>query len=415
MNLSIQQKREKRNDLARSARNHWEKHQNNWGAKDGENQKVMDKIYGELDILDSEIENEQRLLNMEAEDKVTKGARAERGAMAGRSEEEQTLLEKKAWDSWARKGAQGMTPDEREIFNTLSTTTNSQGGYTVPTTVSSRLIDALKWYGGMRPVAEIMRTTSGENINFPTSDGTAETGEIVSQNSSASSTDPSFGVKTVGSFVFSSMIVTVPWELLQDTVIDLEAFILKRLSQRLGRIQNTKFTVGAGTTEPFGVVTDATSGTVGTTGQTTTIISDDLVNLEHSVDFAYRQLGNCRWMMHDSSLKVIKKLKDSQNRPLWLPGIGIDTGGIAGKVPNTLLGYEYQINNDIATMAANAKSVLFGDFSFYLIREVFDIRMLRFDDSAYASKHQVGFLAFARADGKLLDTNAVKYYANSAT
>jgi len=107
---------------------------------------------------------------------------------------------------------------------------------------------------------------------------------------------------------------------------------------------------------------------------------------------------------------------DGNSRPIFLPGYESLVPGKPGGMPDTLLGDPIQINQDVATMAANAKSILYGDFSFYVIRDALDIQMFRFTDSAYAKNGQVGFLAFLRSGGNFVDVGgAVKYYANSAT
>jgi len=312
-----------------------------------------------------------------------------------------------------KRGEKLVTPEEWGILrNTMSVGTASQGGYTVPTEVATSVADALKAYGGMRAVAEVFRTTSGVDINFPTSDGTSETGELIGENTTATGLDPSFGVVTLKTYKFSSKVVAVPFELLQDSSIDMEGFVTGRQVTRLGRVTNTYFTTGTGTAQPLGIVTAAAAGKVGTTGQTLTVIYDDLVDLVHSVDPAYRAFGNCRFMMNDASLKIIRKLKDSSGRPIFLPGYD----GLAGPMPDTLLGYPIQINQDMAVMAANAKSILFGDFSHYKIHDAMDIQMFRFDDSAYIKLGQIGFLAWLRSGGSFTDVGgAVKYYANSAT
>jgi HK97 family phage major capsid protein len=272
----------------------------------------------------------------------------------------------------------------------------------------------MKMFGGMRAVADVFGTAQGNPINYPTSDGTAETGEVIAQNTTANGADPVFGAVTLQAWKFSSKIVAVPFELLQDASVDVEGFVNRRCATRLGRIQNTKFTVGAGSGsgEPQGVVGVAGAGKTGITGQTLTVIYDDFVDLEGAVDPAYRALGNCRWMMADSSYKVAKKLKDSNLRPIFVPSYD---AGISRSAPAEILGYPIQINQDMAAMAANAKSILFGDFSFYKIRDVMEAVMFRFTDSAYTKLGQVGFLMWARADGNLVDTTAVKYYQNSAT
>jgi HK97 family phage major capsid protein len=154
-------------------------------------------------------------------------------------------------------------------------------------------------------------------------------------------------------------------------------------------------------------VTASTLGKTGANGQTTSVTYADLVDLMHSVDPAYR--GNAVWMLHDSTLKAIKKLVDSQGRPLW-------SAGLASGDPDTILGSRFVVNQSMPVMAASAKSILYGDCSKYLIRDVSDIQLVRLNER-YGEYHQVGFLAFYRGDGDLLDagTNPVKHYANSAS
>ena len=116
--------------------------------------------------------------------------------------------------------------------------------------------------------------------------------------------------------------------------------------------------------------------------------------------------------MNDACLRVIRKLKDTQNRPVFLPG----NGGLSAALPDEVLGKKVVINQDMSVMGANAKSILFGDFSRYTIRDVMGMTLFRFDDSAYAKKGQVGFLAWMRTGGTLTDAGApIKYYQNSAT
>jgi len=289
------------------------------------------------------------------------------------------------------------------ISNTMSTGTGSQGGYSVPALVIGDIIDALKLASPMRQVATLYSTTTGAPGSVPTSDGTAEVGEQLAENASASSADPSFGSASIPTYKTGSKIASVPLELLQDAAVDMGVFVDQRLADRIARSQNAKFTTGSGTSEPTGIVTAASSGKVGLTGQTTTIIYDDLVDLSESVDVA----NGKGWMMSQSMRKVVRKVKDSQGLPVWVPGIG---GG-----PAELLGYPVTVNNDMASPAANAKTLLFGNFARYMIRDVRKIFLFRFADSAFLKQGQVGFLMFARAGGNLTDVNAVRYYQHSAT
>ncbi len=316
-----------------------------------------------------------------------------------------------------RGGDNALTAQEwMSISNTLSVGTSSQGGYTVQSEVAQTLIDALKLFGGMRKVCTVIATEMGNPLSFPTTDGTTEVGEIIAENTTATALDPVFGTVAVNPYKFSSKVVAVPFELLQDSQIDVEAFINKRLIQRLGRITNQMFTTGTGTAQPTGVTINATSGKVGLTGQTLSIIYDDIVDLIHSIDPAYRvpdqpDQHDVAFMMADSSLKILRKLKDTSNRPVYLPGYD----GLTAAMGDSLMGYPIVINQDVAPMAANAKSVLFGDFSKYIIRDVMEATMFRFNDSAYAKLGQVGFLMWMRSGGNLTDNKAVAYYTNSAT
>ena len=405
---SIQDLRERRASLAKNLHKMLEDNPGNkWN---NELQGQYDQAMAEIENIDAEVKRINAVLETIKENAETDAIRnvAERAAHDKKRPEHINAFWK-----LMKNGEKLITPEEWGVLrNTMSVGTAAQGGYTVPTEVATSVADALKAYGGMRSVAEVFRTASGNDINFPTSDGTTETGELIGENTTATGADPSFGVVTLKTYKFSSKVVAVPFELLQDTSIDMEGFIKQRLVTRLGRVTNTYFTTGTGTAQPNGIVTAASAGKTGTTGQTTTVIFDDLVDLVHSVDPAYRALGNCKFMMNDASLKVIRKLKDSQGRPIFLPGYD----GLAGPMPDTLLGYPIVINQDVATMAANAKSILFGDFSFYKIRDALDIQMFRFDDSAYIKLGQIGFLAWMRSGGNFVDVGGgVKYYANSAT
>lgn len=402
---SIQALRERRSALAKNLHELLEQNPGNkWNA---DLQAKYDQSMAEIDDIDAEASRIQAVHERIANE-----------AMRGNIQDAANRMERdhgakgKLYAKWLRGGDKALNAEEwAQIRATMSTTTGSEGGYAVQTDVAKSIADALKAYGGMRAVSTVIQTEQGNPINYPTSDGTSEVGELIAENVTATAADPTFGTVALTTYKFSSKIVAVPFELLQDSAVDIEAFVNNRLITRIGRTTNTYFTTGTGTAQPRGVVTAATLGKAGTTGQTVTIIYDDIVDLAHSVDPAYRDLGRCRFMMNDSSLKIIRKLKDSQNRPIFLPGYDLN-----GAMPDTILGYPVQINQDVAVMAASAKSVLFGDFSYYVIRDVLGATLFRFTDSAYAKLGQVGFLMWARSAGNFTDVGgAVKYYQNSAT
>lgn len=308
---------------------------------------------------------------------------------------------------YLRNGTNVTNEQAIQIRNAMSTTTSSEGGFTVPAEIAAMVIEKLKAFGGMREAATILPTAGGNALNFPTSDGTSEIGEIIAENVVTTTGDITFGTVALPVYKYSSKQIALPVELIQDSAIDIIALVVARLAMRIARIQNTHFTTGTGTNQPAGMITQSGIGKVGATGQTVTVTYDDLVDLKHAVNRAYRVGG--RYMMNDLTIAAVSKLKDTANRPIWVPAI---TEG----APDRLNGHAVVTNDDMAVMAANAKSIAFGDFSQYTIRDVKDsTTMRRFDDSAFALKGQVGFCGWTRSGGNLLEPSAVKVYSNSAS
>lgn len=375
-------------------------------------QPIYDQGLTELDSIDLQIKN---IVDLNA--RVAKAAMTEQVAEASeRIGRDHNQEQPKLYAKWLRGGDNALNAEEWAIVRaTMSTTTGSEGGFTVQTDVATKLLDALKAFGGMRSVATVLRTEKGNAMSFPTSDGTAETGEWIAENVTATAADPTFGTKSLPVYKASSKVVAIPFELLQDSSIDVEAFVQMRLATRLGRISNTGYTVGTGTGQPTGLVTAATTGftAANATSQVTTVTYASLVELIHSIDPAYRNLGNCGWMMNDSSVKKLRQILDLQGRPIFVPGYEVGNPGVQ---PDRLLGHNITVNQDFASMAASAKSIAFGDFSFYMIRDAMDISMFRFADSPYIKLGQIGFLAWMRTGGNLIDVGgAVKLFVNAAT
>lgn len=401
---SIQALRERLASLKKEARNLLEdKGSATWTA---EEQTKFDNLADEAERVERQIEANQRMLDDEAENHFKDAPKNERDSGARPDPARQAV------EIFLRTMTKNMTPEQAHLIrNTMSTTTPSEGGYSVAPTVASTVIDAMKDYAGMRRVAQRLVTANGAALSYPTSDGTSEEGEIIAENTTATDADISFGTVPMNCFKFSSKIITIPIELLQDTSIDILALVNKRIRDRIGRIQNKKFTIGAGTTEPFGITVGAGVGKTGTTGQTTTVTYDDLVDLVDSIDPAYAN-DALKFMFNQTMRRTIRKIKDTAGRPIWTPSYD---AGMSAKTPDLLLGYPVELNNHMPVPAANAKSISFGDHSQYMVRDAMEVTLFRFEDSAYLKKGQIGFLAWCRAGGNLLDTSAVKLYQHSAT
>lgn len=381
-----------------------------WNADN--DQPIYDAGMKEIDALDAQISRITAVNEKVASEALTNSV-IEAAERVGRNKKS---VDSALYAKWLRGGDKALNAEDwSHIRNTMSTTTNSEGGFTVQTDVASSVLDALKDFGGMRSVATVIQTAMGNPMSFPTSDGTSEVGEVIAENTTATDADVTFGTKSLPVYKYSSKVVTVPFELLQDSSVDIEAFVQNRLVTRLGRITNTHFTTGDGSAKPTGIIAAAGTGVTAanSSSQVTAITYDSVVDLIHSVDPAYRALGNCRFMLNDSAVKVLRKVKDGQSRPIFVPGYET---GVPGGAPDTLCGYPIVVNQDVASMAASAKSIAFGDFSFYYIRDVMAVEMFRFTDSAFTKKGQVGFLAWMRSGGNLIDVGgAVKLFVNAAS
>lgn len=339
---------------------------------------------------------------------------------------------------YLRKGELEMSPENRGILakgteelRDQAKGTNSLGGFLVPIDFQKQLALHALQAGTMRQNRagqNAIVTGSGEQLQIPktTVYGSAS---WVTEGSASTGNDSSFGQVTLYAFT-ARRLVKVSVELVQDNAVDLESHLAKAIGMSIGRLENTGYWVGSGVNQPTGLITVLQTlgapgiGKTGATGQTIAITADDVIDLFFSVGPQYR--ANGEYVMNDSTVKAVRKLKDSTGNYLFAttPGSG---GSLAYATPDTLQGKPLWSDPDVPAMAAGAYSVIFGDLSAYQIRDVgvagpeaesrpigaFSVIRLneRFMDGL-----QIGFLGYHRTDGNMIDqTGAVKSYVNSAT
>lgn len=309
-----------------------------------------------------------------------------------------------AFDKFLRHGFGELSAEERQAIKELraqGTTPDAKGGYTVPTQMLNKIVDSMKAYGGIASVAQILNTSNGQDITWSTSDGTSEEGELLGENSEASEEDATFGTATLGAKKLSSKIIRVSNELLQDSGVDIEAYLAARIGQRIGRGE-AKYLVqgsGAGTpVQPKGLITSVT-GTVNT-ATAAAFTWKEMNSLKHAIDPAYRGGPKYRWAFNDTTLQSIEEMEDDQKRPLWLPDI-------VGGSPATVLGVPYVIDQAIDNVAAGKKFIFLGDFNRFIIRRITYMTLKRLVER-YAEYDQTAFLAFHRFDCVLEDVAAIK-------
>ena len=384
-----------------------------WGAED---EAKFDALQKDIEGMTSTIERAKKLDELTREQAAREDERRETTKTV---DGEPSADERRAgFAAWCR-GSKNATEKDRELakragFNLASDETTFEtramgvgasgaGDKTFSTRFVSELEAAMLAFGNVKAEATVVKTSTGNPMRFPTANDTAQSGALLAENTQIALQDISISEVTLDAYKYSSKGVLVSVELIQDNEVDLESFIGRALGERLGRITNTHFTTGTGTSQPNGIVTASTAGK--TAAGAAAITYGELVDLQHSVDPAYQE--GAKFMFNFGTLGYLKKLLDSDGRPIWQPAMG---ASLAGSYPATILGKPYVVNQQMAAIATTAKTVLYGDFSKYLVREVKDITLLRLVER-YADYHQVGFLAFMRTDGDLLNagTNPVKH------
>lgn len=284
----------------------------------------------------------------------------------------------------------------------LSGSLGSSGAFTIGETFITNLERAMLAFGTMFQTSEVIRTANGEELRWPTVSDTANTGRQLGESGPVTATsDPTFAQVIWNAYKFTSDEIKVPQELLEDSVFDIASLLSSLLGERLGRIQNTKYTTGTGAATPKGIVTAAAAGI--TTALSGSILFDEIIDLEHSIDPSRRNLPGVGYMFHDSILQALRKLKDGEGRYLWQAGAN-------SGAPDSLNTRPYTINQDMASsIVTTAVTMLFGQLSMYKIRQVNSIRLYRLVER-HRENDQDAFLAFIRGDGNLLDSgdNPVK-------
>lgn len=374
-----------------------------------------DKAMAEYDRIEKLIEREQKLADIE---KKAEEARAKMRPIENvRADAQDRGTQPEYRNVFYKMLAVGgdvseLSSEERAVLKAgvqngaefrIQSTSSTAGGYTVPVELAQMLVKSMAAWGPMYDdaICTTMNTSSGHQINIPTVDDTAR---VIAKHSEGvaptddGGVDVTFGQKRLDAYVFDTEFVRFSMELAQDSIFNIEAVLADLLGEGLGRRANTELTTGDGTGDPNGIVTASTKGL--DAAAQAAVTADELIDLIHSVDPAYRQSPKVRFMFNDSTLAAIRKLKDGEGRYLWSqPDF---TRGVTG----TLLGYPYSVNQAMADLGTGAKSIIFGDFGKYFVRKVgspvIGVMRERFWPD-------LGIAGLIRLDGELVDTAAVKH------
>ena len=395
------------------------------GVSEARAKELSDKFdKAEADSAKLEKEYQRGLSIIEAEKRTASWAfeqseETEQREKTGRKPSEDQLKNQLDIFSRAMKyGTASLSTEEQREFNkakvemrgtnTQIVGTNSLGGYIVPILLQNEIIASMKDYSGVLQVARVFSTAGGGQITFPSKDLTARKAVKTAESGSIAINDITYGQKVMDAYKYTDAL-KFSWELMQDSEFDILGEMREAFAESFGRAANDTLTLGDGSDDPNGIVVASTLGV--TAASATAITLAELIDLEHSVDPAYRRRNTSGYMFNDVVLKAIKKLSLADTGS----GAGVWQPSFRDGAPATVNGYNYWINQDMdSSINAASKLVLFGDFDKYRVRMVKDMTVMR-NDMLHMATGEVAFYAFSRWDGELMDTAAVKHLITAAS
>ncbi|WKY46116.1 phage major capsid protein [Eubacteriaceae bacterium ES2] len=289
-----------------------------------------------------------------------------------------------------------------EITNALQIGSDSEGGYLVPDEFERTLVEGLEEENIFRTLAKVITTASGDRkIPVVASKGSAS---WIEEEGATPESDDSFGQVSISAYKLGTLL-KVSEELLNDSIFNLEAYIAKEFSRRIGAKEEEAFFIGDGVGKPTGIFNATGGAEEGVTAASATAITvDEIMDLYYSLKSPYRK--NANFILNDATIKAIRKLKDGNGNYIWQPSITAGT-------PDTILNSPVKTSSYVPTIAAGAKTVAFGDFSYYWVADRQGRSFKRLNE-LYATTGQVGFMATQRVDGKLILPEAIKVLKQKA-
>ncbi|WP_052390405.1 phage major capsid protein [Streptomyces sp. NRRL B-24484] len=378
-----------------------------------EEEQSYQRMNADLDAIDGRVQDmraaEQRAADAEAAFAELLAKPAERrnpaggDAPGGEAEAVRKWLTGQSGRSFEIRPDGPMPLDQR----TLSKLSAGAGANTVPISFYRQLVEHMIEVSGVLAAGPTVLTTStGEQIQVPKTTAHSASASIVAEAGTLNANEPTFGQVALDSYKYG-FLLQVSHELANDTAVDLLGYLARQAGRALGNGFGVHLVTGDGSSKPNGVLTAASLGKTGSTGVVGAPGGDDLIDLFYSVIGPYRNSSSCSWLMRDATVAAVRKLKDTTGQYLWVPGL-------AGS-PDTILDKPLRTDPNMPAVATTAKSILFGDFSTYFVRQVESIRFERSDDYAF-NTDLITYRAILRGDGDQVDTTgSIKYFAGAAT
>lgn len=372
------------------------------GLLSAEDTATYDKMESDVVALGKEIERLERQSVIDAElskatsNPITNTPSKGTEEKTGRASAE---YKKAFWNAMRTRSGEGL---DLVVKNALQIGTDTEGGYLVPDEFERTLVEALEEENIFRRFANVITTSSGDHkIPVVASKGTAS---WIDEEGTIPESDDSFGQVSIGAYKLGTMI-KVSEELLNDSVFSLESYISKEFARRIGNKEEESFFIGDGSGKPTGILAATGGAQLGvTTASATAITIDEVLDLFYSLKAPYR--NRAAFVMNDATVKAIRKLKDGNGQYLWQPSLQAGT-------PDTILNRPLYTSAYVPTIASAAKTVAFGDFSYYWVADRQGRTFKRLNE-LFAVTGQVGFVATQRVDGKLILPEAIKILQQKA-
>ena len=400
MNTSIEL-RKQRATIWEQAKAFLDSHRDEKGILSAEDTETYERMEQDIVALGKEIDRQERLNTLERELNAPttapltgKPEGAETDTKTGRASDE---YRKNFWNAMRSKYPNAA------IVNALQVGTDTEGGFLVPDEFERTLIQALEEENVFRRIATVIHSNSGDRkIPVVASKGSAA---WVDEEGTYGESDDSFGQVTLGAYKLGTLI-KVSEELLNDSAFDLESYISAEFGRRLGTKEEEAFFTGDGSGKPTGILAATGGAELGkTAASATAITADEVIDLYYSLRVPYRK--KAVWLMNDTTVSALRKLKDNQGQYLWEPSLVSGT-------PNRILGCEVITSPFMPTIAAGAKSIAFGDFSYFWIADRQGRTFKRLNE-LFSTTGQIGFLGNQRVDGKLILPEAIKVLKQKAS
>lgn len=391
--MTIQELREKRAKAWDTARDFLDSKRQADGTLTEEDSKTYDAMEATIVNLGKEIQRMERQAEIEADMAKATSAPILTTPTAQNTEPEKTGTASAEYASAFWNSIRNR--NWIDVRNDLHFGTDTEGGFLVPDEFERKLIEALEEENIFRQMATVIKTSSGDRkIPIVTSKGDAV---WMDEEEQYTLSDDTFGQASLSAFKLGTAI-KISEELLNDSVFDLPSYIAREFARRIGAKEEEAFFIGNGTGKPTGIFNVTGGAQDGATTAGASIAFDDVMELFYSLRSPYRK--KAVWVLNDSTVKALRKLKDGNGNYIWQPSV-------AAGVPDTILNRPYKTSSYVPEIGTGKKCMAFGDFSYYWIADRSGRTFKRLNE-LFAMTGQVGFLAMERLDGKLILPEAIK-------